>query len=191
MKVFIKEVDQIDSAVPGAVIAIQSFGDFLGHNPHAHVLLTDGCFHDNGMIKVAPHFDAKALEEILRHKVFRLLISKGKITEDMVKLLKSWRHLRFHVYCGDWIQPGDRDAMESLARYIIRACFSQERMTYMPEGSKVVYVSKNGKEKESSKQWNGWRPCAAISLTKVCKGPCFTVTVKFCKDGKENHCGSL
>jgi len=49
--------------------------------------------------------------------------------------------------------------MENLARYIIRAflsrlChlnrrgFSQERMTYIPEESKVIYQSKHGKEEK-------------------------------------------
>ena len=36
--------------------------------------------------------------------------------------------------------------MENLARYIIRASFSQERMSYIPEDSKVIYQSKDGKE---------------------------------------------
>ena len=35
--------------------------------------------------------------------------------------------------------------MEHLARYIIRVSFSQERMTYLPEDSKVIYESKDGK----------------------------------------------
>jgi len=38
----------------------------------------------------------------------------------------------------------------SLARYIIRASFSQERMTYIPEESKVIYQSKDGKEEKGS-----------------------------------------
>ncbi len=38
--------------------------------------------------------------------------------------------------------------MENLARYIIRASFSQERMSYFPEDSKVVYRSKDGKEEK-------------------------------------------
>ncbi len=29
----------------GAVIAIQTLGDFLGFNPHLHVLCSDGCFY--------------------------------------------------------------------------------------------------------------------------------------------------
>jgi hypothetical protein len=67
--------------------------------------------------------------------------------------------------------------MESPARYIIRACFSQERMTYIPEESKVVYISKNGKEKKEFKApvsstgqaRNSWRPCAVMELKRFSK----------------------
>jgi hypothetical protein len=38
--------------------------------------------------------------------------------------------------------------MGKLAHYIIRASFSQERMTYLPEESKVVYGSEGGKEEK-------------------------------------------
>jgi hypothetical protein len=34
--------------------------------------------------------------------------------------------------------------MENLGRYIIRASFSQERMTYIREESKLIYKSKDG-----------------------------------------------
>ena len=39
-------------------------------------------------------------------------------------------------------------SIENLARYIIRASFSQERMTYFPEESRVIYQSKDGKEEK-------------------------------------------
>jgi len=58
----------------------------------------------------------------------------------------GWRHSGFNVYCGPRIQPGEEEAIENLARYIIRASFSQERMTYIPEESKVLYRSKDGKK---------------------------------------------
>jgi len=35
--------------------------------------------------------------------------------------------------------------MENLARYIIRASFSQERMQYLDQEGRVVYASKDGK----------------------------------------------
>ena len=146
LKEFFQDTVPEEGAVPGAVIAIHSFGDFLGWHPHLHVLCTDGCFYGNGMFRVAPIFELKHLEEIFRHKVFKMLLSKGKITQDLVGMLIQWRHSGFNVFCGPRIQPGAEQAMENLARYIIRASFSQERMTYMPEEAKVLYLSKDGKE---------------------------------------------
>ena len=54
----------------GAVIAIQTFGDFLGFNPHYHIICPNGCFYGNGMFRVAPLFDVKKLEKIFQHQVF-------------------------------------------------------------------------------------------------------------------------
>jgi len=36
--------------------------------------------------------------------------------------------------------------MENLARFIIRASFSQERMTYLPEESRIIYRSKGNRQ---------------------------------------------
>jgi hypothetical protein len=55
------------------------------------------------------------------------------------------------VYCGPSIWPNNDKGLEDLARYIIRACFSQQRMTYLPakdslDGqAKVIYSSKDGR----------------------------------------------
>jgi len=148
LKEFFQEAVPEEDAVPGAAIAIQSFGDFLGFNSHLHVLASDGCFYGNGMFRVAPRFEAKQLEEIFRHNVFKMLLSKGKIIKELVDMLMSWHHSGFNVFCGPRIQPGDQQAMENLARYIIRASFSQERMTYIPEDSKVIYQSKDRKHEK-------------------------------------------
>ena len=73
---------------------------------------------------------------------------KPLITQELVNMLLSWRHSGFNVFCGPRIHPREEEAMENLARYIIRASFSQERMSYVPEESKVIYQSKDGKEKK-------------------------------------------
>ena len=39
--------------------------------------------------------------------------------------------------------------MENLARYIIRASFSQERMTYLPEESRIIYRSKDHRQEKT------------------------------------------
>jgi hypothetical protein len=143
LKVFSREASTENGSVPGAVVAIQTFGDFLGFNPHLHILCSDGCFYGERTFRVSPCFDAKSMEEIFRHKIFKFLLSKSKITEELVEMVMKWRHSGFNVFCGERIQPWDEKAMENLARYIVRASFSQEKMTYIQEESKVVYQSKD------------------------------------------------
>ncbi|HRS97762.1 MAG TPA: transposase, partial [Smithella sp.] len=52
-------------------------------------------------------------------------------------LLATWLHAGFNVFCGNRIAPKDETAMENLARYIIRASFSQERMRYLEKEGTV------------------------------------------------------
>ena len=96
------------------------------------MLCTDGIFYGSGWFKVAQVLDTGPLEKVYQQTVLKMLLRKGKITEEVLKLILSWRHSGFHVHCGPRIRPGDEDAMENIARYIIRASFSQERMTYLP-----------------------------------------------------------
>jgi hypothetical protein len=51
------------------------------------------------MFRVAPTFVLKHLEEIFpakdgifdRHKVFKILLSRKKITEDLIDMMMGWR----------------------------------------------------------------------------------------------------
>lgn len=52
-------------------------------------------------------------------------------------------HLR--IVFGQRILPRQEKSMENLARYIIRASFSQERMTYHREAGQMAYQPKDGK----------------------------------------------
>jgi hypothetical protein len=97
-----------------------------------------------GDFSVAPPLELKKLEAIFRHKVLKMLLNRGKITTKMIDMLSTWRHSGFNVFCGNRISPNDDTAMENLARYIIRASFSQERMRYMDQEGMVVYTSKDG-----------------------------------------------
>jgi hypothetical protein len=96
--------------------------------------------------RVAPSLDLKKLEAIFRHKVFKMLLAKGRITKDLITMLSNWRHSGFQVFCSNRISPEDETAMENLGRCILRASFSQERMRYLQEPSKVVYRAKDGTE---------------------------------------------
>lgn len=67
----------------------------------------------------------------------------------------AWHHSGFNVYCGEAIWPHNEEGLENLARYVIRASFSQERMIYIPasDGSdgvaKVIYDAKDGKSSKT------------------------------------------
>ena len=105
---FLKSAVPRDGAVPGASIAIQTYGDFLNFNPHLHAIVTDGCFlPDGGGFVTAPGFYGKDLEEAFQHEVFTMLKKEGKINDDIIENMLSWRHTGFHVYIGNRIRPND------------------------------------------------------------------------------------
>ena len=120
-------------------------------SPHLHLIATDGCFFGNGAFTKIPDPSAKYLEEPFRYEVFKMLKAEGKINDAVIENMLSWRHSGFNLYCGRSIWPNNDQGLEDLARYIIRACFSQERMTYIPvkdtlDGqAKVIYGSKDGR----------------------------------------------
>ena len=60
-----------------------------------------------------------------------MLEAEGKITDSVIENMINWRHSGFNVYCGNAIWPHNDEGLENLARYIIRASFSQERMAYI------------------------------------------------------------
>ena len=117
LKVFLQHSVPENDPIPGAVIAMQTFGDFLGFNPHCHILVTDGCFYGGkGMFHVAPPLELKKLEALFRHNVFRMLLAKGKITCELIAMHSSWKHSGFNVFCGNRISPNDETAMEKLGQ---------------------------------------------------------------------------
>ena len=82
---------------------------------------------------------------MFRHEVFKMLKSEGRIGDMLIDNLMNWRHSGFNVYCGNTLWPGNRKGLENLSRTIIRASFSQQRMTYIPGAhAKVIYRSKDG-----------------------------------------------
>ena len=69
---------------------MQTFGDFLGFNPHCHILMTDGCFYgDGGMFRVAPPLELKKLEAIP-------CILEPQV--DGKAFRKSWARLNQKIY---------------------------------------------------------------------------------------------
>jgi len=132
---------------PAAICSIQTFGDMLGYNPHLHILCADGSFNDNGIFyAAAADLDVSILEPLFRHRILSMLKRRGLIGERVIELISSWRHSGFNVYSSVRIYPRFSQSIENLARYIIRASFSTERLSYTASESKVIYKSKNGND---------------------------------------------
>jgi hypothetical protein len=68
LSVYLRHAVSDEDADPGAVIAIQSFGDFLGFHPHAHVLVTDGCFYGEGYMRDVNQKINNFLDKIRLHQ---------------------------------------------------------------------------------------------------------------------------
>jgi len=54
--------------------------------------------YESETLKVAPALGTVALEKIFQHKVLGMLLRKGQITEEIAKLIISWRYSGFHVH---------------------------------------------------------------------------------------------
>ncbi len=155
IRAFLKSAAAYDDAAAGASIAVQTYGDFLNFNPHLHAIVSDGCFHPDGSFQMAPGFDPDDLEEAFQYEVLKMLKKEGKINDAAIENMLSWHHSGFHVYVGNRVWPDDESGLENLAKYIVRACFSQERMIYIPVekssdgAAKVIYTSKDGRSRKT------------------------------------------
>ena len=90
-----------------------------------HILAADGCFgKDDFFYAPSINIDTVSLEKIFIHKIFKMLLKKGLISERIIDLILSWAHSGFGAYCGKKICPGDKRSNENLTGYIIRASFS-------------------------------------------------------------------
>ena len=89
LKTFLQASCPDNDSIPGVVVAVQTFGDLLSFHPHCHILVTDGCFQrdrENEFTR-APAFDWDKLEELVKQKIFRLLLNEGRITEELIEKL--------------------------------------------------------------------------------------------------------
>jgi hypothetical protein len=78
--------------MPGAVVAIQTFGDPFSFHPHCHILVTDGCFQEKNGFTRTPAFDWEKLEGLFKQKVLRMLLKagRGRLAQSPKNSLKNW-----------------------------------------------------------------------------------------------------
>jgi hypothetical protein len=60
------------------------------------------------------------LEALFRHKGLRMLLARGRINRELIRMMESWRHSGFNVYAGPRIHPRQKRSLERLAAYLTR-----------------------------------------------------------------------
>ena len=97
------------------------------------------------VLRIAPNFFLEALHTVYPYKdpahLGRILdnLRKAGLPDKAPLRLPEETSRRPRIYARD------EDTMENLARYVIRASFSQERVTYIQEQVKVVCQSEDGR----------------------------------------------
>ena len=106
-----------ENTAPAAISCIQTFGDFLGFNPHLHILAADGCFGESGIFYAAgTDINAESLEPLFRHKILSMLKKRGLITDKIIELILSWHHSGFNVYCSERIYPRETQSIKKYCK---------------------------------------------------------------------------
>ena len=130
------------AGVPGVVMTIHTFGEYLDFHPHLHAIVADGLFSDDGSFHVAPTRDLRPLENLFRARLLHMLVEKGRLPPERAEMLRKWKHSGFSLFRSRRIAPDKKDHAERLAQYIIRNSFSMEKMEITAPSGKVLYRSK-------------------------------------------------
>ena len=152
--------------VPGVVVAIQSFGDYVRWHPHLHALVADGLFLESGCFFVMPKTNLRPLREIFRTLVLKMLKKEGLIDNAFIKMIMKWRHTSgFSVHNQVRIKTNENKGLENLSQYIIRNTFSLAKLKFEEGDSSVIYRSKmtHGKNKRNFQVFSPLEFIAAIT----------------------------
>jgi hypothetical protein len=76
---------------PGMVSVVQTFGEGAKFHPHLHALCSRGGWTASGEWIPLPYVDEAAAEKLFRHKVLALLRCRGRLSQERIALLHSWR----------------------------------------------------------------------------------------------------
>ena len=148
--------------VPGVIMTLHTFGEYLDFHPHVHALVADGLFLRNPpdsppqastpasslqppagpALLPLPESPLKPLEELFRAKVINLLVEQKLLPPERVQVLYSWKHSGFNLHAGEPIPPEHKADLEDLAQYILRNPFSVEKITMEQPGDIVIYRSR-------------------------------------------------
>ena len=129
----------------GIVCAFQTYGDMLRFNPHWHCIVMEGGIDEQGNFLHVPTVDLTSLCEVFRQAVMQLFKKKDLLQEKFARNMLSWNHSGFTVDDSVRMLSGAQKVRESLSQYISRHPVSLKKISYVPEKSQVLYITKYNK----------------------------------------------
>jgi len=130
------------NARPGIVVPIATAGDLLQWHPHAHLLVSDGAFSDDGTFHPVETWDGETLMKLFRERLLARLILRHAISNELARKLLAWRHPGFSAHVGAAIPFEDKKAIEDVASYIVRSPLSLKKLVYLDGRKAVLYRSR-------------------------------------------------
>ena len=113
-------------------------------HPHIHALVSEGVFlPETGGFLPLPKLAAEPFLKLWEQEVFALLLGAGRITEEVVENIRSWKHSGFSVDQSVRLEAGDQEGVRRLIQYFLRCPFSQARMIEVTQEGKVIYKSEH------------------------------------------------
>ena len=96
-------------------------------------------FLPDGSFVALPKVATEPFLKLWEQEVFKLLLAEGKITEEVVHNIRSWKHSGFSVDQSVRLEAGDREGIRRLMQYSLRCPFSQARMIQVTGEGQVIY----------------------------------------------------
>jgi hypothetical protein len=100
-------------------------------------LVSAGVLNREGVFTPLQLPPAGVAEELFRRRVIRMLVRRGRLEEDAAAGLLSWRHSGFSVHSAIRVEPGDKEGVERLSRYLVHPPIALGRLQY--DGTRASY----------------------------------------------------
>ena len=139
---YLRAAMDLPDGLPGIVMSIHTFGEYLDFHPHLHALVADGLFLRNGEFHVLPPIPLQPLEKLFQARVLEWLVGLKLLPPERANTLRSWKHTGFNIHAGEQVVPENLADLERLAQYLLRNPFSVEKMTMEAPADMIIYRSK-------------------------------------------------
>ena len=102
-----------DDVTAGMIVCIHTFGELAHWHPHIHALVSDGAFARDGTFVRVPEIAVEPFLKLWEKALFDLLLSEGRITEQIVEQMRSQVCLSSDPGAASLVNLGPAPALRS------------------------------------------------------------------------------